>query len=233
MLKVVIAIQARSTNTRLPGKCLMDINGIPMLDRVINAAQKSAGYLNNGKGNVSVDTCLLVPFGDEIARSHRHRIATIEGPEHDVLTRYAEALKRFDSDYVVRLTSDCPMIPPFLITKHVLIATNHQFDYTSNVEPEIRTSPDGFDCEVISKKMLQWVDKNALDKHDREHVTTFIREKRPSWGKYANLVGYNDISALKLSVDTHEDLEFVRMYDQVLHEKIEKAKRIGEGFFRI
>jgi spore coat polysaccharide biosynthesis protein SpsF (cytidylyltransferase family) len=211
----------------------MLINGVSMLDRVIGAAQKSAGYINNGKGNIQAQVCLLTPVDDPIANSYRHKVTTFEGSEEDVLSRYKDACDRMRPDYIVRLTSDCPMLPPFLITKHIIIATNHGFDYTSNVEPSIRTSFDGSDVEVISRKLLDWADKEATEQADREHVTTIIRSVRPDWAKFANLVGYNDNSHLKLSVDEQCDLDFVRAYDELLHRKIKKAKELGEGFFRV
>ena len=230
---IVIGIQARMTNTRLPGKVKMLIAGMTMLDRVIKNAEKCSRYINNGNTNLKVTVALLVPTGDPLADEYRSKMLTIEGPEDDVLQRYYIASKLLEPDYVVRLTSDCPLIPPFLITKHIVNACNYEYDYVSNVDPEVRTAPDGFDCEVISSRLLDWTHENAKSVADREHVTTHIRSNRPDWAKVANIVGYTDLSHLKLSVDTKEDLFFVRTYFDILSNKIKKAQSNAEGFFRL
>ena len=204
-----------------------------MLDRVIYSVSKSALYLNQGKGDVKVTPCLLTPHDDPLSSEYRSKIMTFEGSEDDVLTRYNVAMKALNPDYLVRITSDSPLIPPFVITKHILTATKHGFDYTSNVDPDVRTCPDGWDTEVISKKLFNWCNDNATSNYDREHVTTLIRESPPDWARFAHLVAYGDFSQLKFSVDTEGDLEFVRgMYD-IMERKLERAKKSAEGCFRI
>jgi spore coat polysaccharide biosynthesis protein SpsF (cytidylyltransferase family) len=231
--KVTIGIQARSTNTRLPGKCMMKICGKPMIEHVLAACEKSATYINKSKGGIKVGVCLLVPKGDPLADEYRSKIFTLEGSEHDVLSRYVEACETTKSDYMVRITSDCPLIPSYIITGHIARAANYSFDYVSNVDPEVRTAPDGFDCEVISAELLAWANANATAASDREHVTTYIRAASPTWAKVAHIVGYTDLSHLKLSVDTQEDLDFVSTYYDILSKKIAKAKRTAPGFFRL
>jgi spore coat polysaccharide biosynthesis protein SpsF (cytidylyltransferase family) len=138
-----------------------------------------------------------------------------------------------DPDYIVRITADCPMLPAFVTTKHILSATKHNFDYVTNTREEMRTCPDGHDVEVISKRLMQWAHQAATSDYDREHVTSVIKERLPSWARDANIIGYTDNSHLKISVDTQNDLEFVRTYDEMLNKKIRLAKSKSNGFFRI
>lgn len=235
MSKVVIGIQARTNNTRLPGKCQMEINGKTMLEWVIGAAQKSANYLNNGSWGIKVTVALLVPVSDPlIERYHRRRdLDLITGPELDVLSRYHMAMEQLKPDLMVRITSDCPLLPPFIISKHINIADKYNYDYVSNVNPTVRMAPDGWDCEVMSAEMLEWVNKTATKPEDREHVTTIIRDNPPKWAKIANVLGHAEFSHLKLSVDTNEDLEFVRTYQKICSDKIEKAKskQFADGYY--
>jgi spore coat polysaccharide biosynthesis protein SpsF (cytidylyltransferase family) len=236
MKNVAICIQARSNNTRLPGKCLADINGMPMLDRVLMAAEKSASYINNGEDkNIKVSTYLLVPEGDILIERYQHRLKTklLTGSETDVLSRYMVAVNTVKPDYIVRITSDCPLIPPFLITKHIVNAVNYNYDYVSNVHPEVRMAPDGWDCEVISQALMKWADETATSQSDREHVTTIIRSQPPGWAKRACVLSHGEFSTLKISVDTEQDLEYVRDYHRVISQKIDKArdKNICDGFF--
>lgn len=231
---VLIAIQARLNNTRLPGKCRLLIAGVPMLERVITAAKKSSFYINkSGRDDIKVEVCLVVPEGDPLAQEYKNHCPVVQGSESDVLSRYHQAMEIFKPDYVVRLTSDCPLIPPFVITKHIVNAISHGHDYVSNVDPAVRTSPDGWDCEVVSSKLLRWAWENAKEEYDREHVTTIIRSSPPSWASVAHVVGYLDLSHLKLSVDTEEDLFFVRTYYDILTRKINTAKDSASGMFRL
>lgn len=232
--KVLIAIQARSTSSRLPGKARMLLNGVPILERVINAAKKSQYFINCApRYRVNTEVCLLVPRGDPLGEEYKNHCPVIEGPEDDVLTRYHMALTTFNPDYIVRVTADCPLIPPFVITGHIIRAVQHQYDYVSNVDPRVRTAPDGHDCEVVSNRLMKWLDTHAVEKYDREHVTTLVRSDPPPWAETANILGHVDESHLKLSVDTEEDLLFVRTYHEILRNKKKLAAEIAKGLFII
>jgi len=231
--KVLIAIQARNGSTRLPGKWNIPINGATVLERVIGQAQSSASFINNGKGDVEASACLVVPVGDPIVKKFGHKITIFQGSEFDVLSRYHDACERMGCDYIVRITADCPMLPAFVITKHILTATKHGFDYVTNTREEIRTCPDGHDVEVISSRLMKWAHETATADHDREHVTTIIKSRFPLWARDANIISYTDDSHLKISIDTPEDLEFIKTYDALISKKIDCAKQMSAGFFRI
>lgn len=215
---VVIGIQARSTSTRFPRKVFETIDGKPILKHVIDACDRAAFYMNNHthKTKVLVKVALAVPSGDEIVPAFKKKAIIVEGPEQDVLARYGLLADKTGADYIVRVTADCPLIPPYLITKHIKVATINGYDYVSNVDEKCRTSIDGVDCEVISRRLLDYMLENATEPQDREHVTTYARSHTPEWARVGHVVGHLDQSNLKLSVDTIEDLERVRAaYDRV------------------
>ncbi len=221
---VLIAIQARSGSTRLPRKAFELISGKMLLDRVIEACKKAAPRINQLQGgNVRCKVAVLTPTGDPIASEFKNRCEVMEGPEQDVLTRYLLALEKFQPEYIVRITGDCPMIPPHIISKLVSMAFHSGYDYVSNVDERFRTSLDGADCEVISGRLLQTIGERAVSVYDREHVTTMIRREPPEGAKIGTVVNHFDDSDLKLSVDTPEDLERVRMAFERANEKYQKA----------
>lgn len=221
--KVCIGIQARSSSKRFPGKVHELIDGRSVLDHVIDVCSKSAGYVNRYtfKNQAIVKLSILVPEGDEIADLYRRRVNVIEGDEDNVLSRYQRMAETHDADYIVRITSDCPRIPEFIISKHILIALKNRYDYFSNVHEGLRTAPDGFDCEVISRKALEWLSDNAKEQYEREHVTPMLRNSPPSWMSRGLMIGNNDLHELKLSIDTREDLDAV-IKDQ---ESVERMNR--------
>jgi spore coat polysaccharide biosynthesis protein SpsF len=216
---VCIGIQARSTSSRFPRKVFELIGGKPMLSHVIETCDRSAFYLNrySASSGIRASHALLVPKGDEIRAAFGGRCAVIEGPEDDVLARYVLMAERLDAQYIVRVTSDCPLIPPYLITKLVKIAVANQYDYCSNVDPKYRTALDGHDIEVMSRRALEWADENAKEGSDREHVTPILRTKAfQDQFSTGFVVGHLNNAHVKLSVDTYEDLERVRVeYDRV------------------
>jgi spore coat polysaccharide biosynthesis protein SpsF len=224
MQRVLIGIQARSGSTRLPRKAFELISGKMMLDRVIDSCKKAAPRINNSNGGaLCAKIVVLTPTGDPVAREFKSRCEVFEGPEHDVLRRYALAAEKFDPAFIVRITGDCPMIPPPVISKLVSMAYINCYDYVSNVDERFRTALDGADCEVISRRLLSAMDELAVSDFDREHVTPLARRSPPEWAKIGCVVNDFDHSHLKLSVDTPEDLERVRTAYEKASEKHRQA----------
>lgn len=191
---------------------------------VLDACQSAEKYINRGKDHWHAKTVLLVPEGDIIVRAYEQYCQIYQGSEEDVLSRFYNAAVEERADYIVRITSDCPLIPPFMISKCVNVAVKNIGDYTSNVDPICRTDPDGMDVEVLSMRALEWLHKSATTPYDREHVTTLIRKIRPSIFQQLHVVGHFDYSVLKCSVDTEEDLIAVRKEYAGILEKLKKAK---------
>lgn len=224
--KVTIGIQARSTSTRLPGKIFEKIGDREILEHVLDACDQSCIYLNrfSVKSQIRIGLFLLIPQNDaEIIKRYRSKVPIIEGDEYNVLDRFKRLHQQEKSDYYVRVTSDCPFIPPFLISKHVNVAIQGKYDYVSNVDLDTRTSIDGHDVEVISRTALEWLLENAKTAEDLEHVTLAIRKYNPSHLKTAHIIGHVDLSGTKLSVDTQEDLEGAREAYNAIQRKIHTA----------
>tara|TARA_R110000868_G_scaffold62962_3_gene189950 strand:- start:7122 stop:7844 length:723 start_codon:yes stop_codon:yes gene_type:complete len=224
--RVAIGIQARSTSTRFPSKVMADICGKPMLQWVIDAARDAATYINrSGYVKNIIEVALLIPNGDPIKDVFENKVRVIEGDEHDVLSRFKNMADVMNADYIVRVTGDCPLIPSPVITKSINVAVKNSIDYVSNVDERLRVSFDGMDCEVISRRLLEYVNVAALDPYDREHVTTFIRRPGlPAGFTIAHIVGYIDLAGMKLSVDTEDDLDRVRAQKEKIIEALKKAE---------
>jgi spore coat polysaccharide biosynthesis protein SpsF (cytidylyltransferase family) len=208
MIKVLIGIQARSTSHRLPGKSLAMLHNKPVLSWVLTSCEKSAKYINtHSNDRLLVDVALLVPQKDEIL-SNYSKFNIFEGDEDDVLSRYVETAEFYNSDYIVRITGDCPFLTSFMITNHIFKATGG-----------------GRDIEVLSRKALKWLEVNAVTKEEREHVTTKIRKERPRNLRRGHFLNRMDLSPIKTSIDTSEDLEIARRRMMSFYSKKELAER--------
>ena len=226
MIQVMIGIQARSTSTRLPGKSSFDLGGKLMIEHVIERCQRAAGWLSKQTEGINCRVALLIPRGDVLEDLHGN-FDTYTGSEPDVLSRYVNAAAETYPDYICRITGDCPLIPEFVISSIIRMAVRGGNDYTSNTIPQFRTAVDGHDCEVLSNRMLQWLDKNAHTSEHREHVTSRIMEDPPSFARIHPVIGYYDLSDIKLSVDTQADMDAARyQYDSVAR-KIAAARKAG------
>lgn len=201
--KVVAIIQARVGSTRLPNKVMEDLVGQPMLARVVNRARRAKNL------DAVVVATTAQPADDVIVQlCKRQGWPYLRGSEEDVLDRYYRAALAFEADAIVRITSDTPLIEPEIIDKVINEFLSYpEVDYVSN--NLMRTFPLGLDVEVIGFDAL----KRAWHEDDnpvwREHVTPYIYHQ-PKKFKIRNVANDTDYSYMRWTVDTPEDLTFVR-----------------------
>jgi spore coat polysaccharide biosynthesis protein SpsF len=209
-MRVVAIIQARMGSTRLSGKVLRDIYGETMLSRVVHRA-KRATLLND----IMVATTVKLIDEAVVAEATRLGVPFFRGSEDDVLDRYYQAAIACRADVVVRITSDCPLIEPTIIDMVVRAFLNANPDYASNTL--IRTYPRGLDIEAMSLSALTVAWREASKPYQRTHVTPYIYEN-PHLFRLLSVTGSSDYSRYRWTVDTPEDLEFVReIYYRLSH----------------
>ncbi|PYO54903.1 MAG: acylneuraminate cytidylyltransferase, partial [Candidatus Rokuibacteriota bacterium] len=188
--RVLALVEARLGSTRLPGKALMEIAGRPMLSHVIARALVVPG----------VDEVVLattVSPGDEalVELASSQGVASVRGSVEDVLDRFHSALLEYPADAVLRVTADCPLLDPEVsgLVVEDYLAHREEADYVSNVQPP--TYPDGLDTEVFSATALERAWREARLPSDREHVTTYIRDRRNGF-RIRNVIHGEDLSGL-------------------------------------
>jgi len=207
-MRISAIIQARMGSNRLPGKVLMDIGGRPMLWHVINRLKYSK-KLN--------DIVLAIPDSKENdvleKFAQENKVKYFRGSEEDVLSRYYEAAKEVESDVIVRITSDCPLIDPKIVDLVIEKHLNSEEDYTSNVFK--RTFPRGLDVEIFDFKLLEKAYRQAKEDYQREHVTPYIYEQ----SKVYSVESQERLKRpdLRLTVDTKEDLDLIRQVYKTLY----------------
>ncbi|GAB1421630.1 glycosyltransferase family protein [Anaerolineales bacterium] len=209
MIKTVCIIQARMGSTRLPGKVLLPILERPMLWWDVYRVQQSRLI-----DDIIIATTTQTTDDAIVDLCHQHKWQVSRGSEDDVLDRYYQAMQASDADYIVRITSDCPLIDPAVIdyTIATLQSTAPQHDYASNTFGN-RTYPRGLDTEVFTRATLERAWHEATQAHEREHVTPYIWQN-PSQFKLLSVQNQQDFSSHRWTVDTPEDLQLVRMIYQ-------------------
>ncbi len=203
-MNVVAIVQARMGSTRLPGKVLADLEGTPMLARVVTraAAASLVDVVMVATGDGSSDD----PIGAWCAGAG---IPLFRGSETDVLGRFVGAAAFAKADLVVRLTADCPFLDPAVIdlVAGELVA-GLDVDYAANVLE--RSFPRGLDVEAFTMAALDRMNRLGRSSAAREHVTLGPRLEHLEAFRSRSVRADRDDSDLRWTVDTAPDLEFAR-----------------------
>lgn len=243
MTTVSIGIQVRLASSRLAEKSIYELVDKMIVNHLLDRVFNCIHWISQKDTNdfLKFNVFLLTPMIEKdfwekhvskYNEANNTNLKIISGSMDDVLSRYSAMCDECSSDFIVRLTGDCPLIPAALISKIINIAINRRMDYISNVG-ELRTMPDGYDVEVLSMRMFGWLETNRVEmsKSDLEHVTSFISRCRPSWAKIGLMTANIDQSAIKYSVDTIEDFERINKLFSSKLEKEAYAKRMGIAFY--
>jgi len=213
-INIVAIIQARMGSTRLPGKVMKEILGKPVILWDLDRASLS---------KLIDEIVVAIPYGKEndvivdTIKEYNDKIIIARGSEDDVLDRYYQAAVQTNADVVVRITSDCPLIDPIVVDNIIEQFLNNDCDYCSN--SLIRTYPRGLDTEVFSFKALETAWNEATKDYEREHVTSYIIENTDKF-KLLNVVNDIDLSHLRWTLDTKEDLELINaVYKRIYSKK--------------
>lgn len=201
-MKILAITQARYGSSRFPGKILKEIDGKSLLEIHLERISKCKLI-----SKIKVATT-NEPDADRIEKCcNKLKIDLYKGSLDDVLERFYFAAIEEDPDYIVRLTSDCPLIDPEVIDNVISFTIENDCDYGSNtLNP---TYPDGIDVEVFKHSALKAAYEDATLKSDREHVTPYVwRNSSYKGGKIFKSMSYENIedySSLRLTVDKLED----------------------------
>ena len=195
----ILIIQARMGSTRLPGKVLKELDGVPLLkfmtDRVLDSKLVDKVVIAT---TVRKKDDAIVSFCDS------YNLSYYRGSEDDVLDRYYQVAKFHGAKTIIRCTADCPLIDSEVIDKTIELFLNSNVDYASNTcPPDLKKYPDGSDVEVFSFDALERAWKESIDVKDREHVTfyfwkrgkdfsTAMLDNKHNWGKYRITVDYKE-----------------------------------------
>jgi spore coat polysaccharide biosynthesis protein SpsF len=163
-----VSIEARMTSSRLPGKVLKKINGIPNLEVMITRVKKIQNInsiivatTNNIEDDLIVQWCI------------KNNVSYFRGSENNVYDRVLQTHKQFNSDVVIELTGDCPLIDPQLVEQALYTYKNNNYDYVSNSLEE--GYPLGMAIQIYSYTILKSISTNRiLEYQDKEHVTPYL-----------------------------------------------------------
>jgi spore coat polysaccharide biosynthesis protein SpsF (cytidylyltransferase family) len=165
-MRTRVVIQSRLSSSRLPGKALMTVGGMPLIELVARRASRT------GFGVVVATS--VESYDDRIAAQLEPTgIRVVRGPLDDVLSRFLTATSDMDeADRVVRLTGDNPVTDAALVQElmDAMDATGRDYGRV-----DIDVVPEGLGVEVFTVALLRRAGREANTQYDREHVTPWIR----------------------------------------------------------
>ncbi len=204
--QTILVSQARSGSTRLPQKVLLKIQGQELLNIHLTRLRKCKEI------NKIIIATTIDPADDVIANlCERWDVSVSRGQMNDVLDRYYHAVLPYKPKWVVRVTSDCPLIDPELVDAVVKFAKVNEADYAANILLE--RFPDGQDVEVFKFDALEKAWNEAKLSSEREHVTPYLRKNCTfNGGKIfssANFACIDDFSDIRMTVDEQRDFDLI------------------------
>lgn len=199
--RIGIILQARMGSTRLPGKVLADLNGIPLLKHILLRWQ----WL--GRWPLVLATTDR-PEDDELESFCRQeQVPCFRGSSLDVLDRYLRSARAFGFDQVIRWTGDNPFVDiehlPSLVAGH--LAGN--FDYSNN----FAGLPLGSGSGILSLAALTRSASKGLAPDHREHVDEYILQNRELFSCWLSEEPDPQTHRLRWTVDVPQDLNAARI----------------------
>ena len=202
-MRIAATIEARMAATRLPGKVMFPLAGVPMLQRLVERVRRAKLI-----DEVIVASTISPP--DEVIADlcERMNCRVYRGSVEDITQRLLNAAE--DADVVVQLTGDCPLIDPEHVDETVRRLIDAKADYASN---SLRgcTFPLGFDVRAFTMNALRRSADLSDDPIDRVHGSYFIYRNPQLF----RLIGWEAPAELRwpelrLTVDEPADYDLVR-----------------------
>lgn len=200
-MKFLVIIQARCGSSRLPGKVLKNLCGKTALERVIERVQRSK-YVDE----IVVATTLNREDIPIVSLVSSMGIRVFAGSALDVLDRYYQVAKLINTEYIIRITADCPVFDSKILDD-AIEKLKPETDYMAAFS---ETLADGLDLEIIRFEALKRAWSEARLASEREHVTLYIKNNKSSFRiqDYESALG--NLHNERWTIDEPEDYLFIK-----------------------
>lgn len=206
-MKKLIIIQSRVDSNRLPGKALLEIDGKPTLQHVIERCKLSGERVVVATTNREVDDPI-----EAICLVTKTPCYRFMGERDDVLGRYywigLKENLRAGGNKIIRVTADCLGIDKTTINEVFTSLENKDYSYANTKQGY----PPGHGCEGFTWRALREAHEKTTSLYDREHVTPYI-QRSFVWAK----LSANRYDDLNLELNTEEDYQRIKNIYAVLH----------------
>ncbi len=209
--KITAIIQARMESTRLPGKVLKSICGVPILKHIVNRVSMSE----------MVDSIIVATSqnqADDVIEEFcvNNKILYFRGSQENVLQRFVDCANKYKSDIIIRLTGDNALIDSEIIDSGIKeFQCEGKVDYLYYKEG----LPIGMAIEIFKYSALARAYKEAKDSECLEHVTPYLYKNPDKFIVKRSCCNNNDYSNLRWTIDTRSDFILVSNIYNVLYQQ--------------
>lgn len=202
--RILGVLVARQSSSRLPGKAMVDVVGMPMIGHLIDRMQGASRLDDIVIATSSLDDDLpIAQYGAS------RGVKVFRGNPEDVLDRVYHAALEYGADAIVEVGGDCPFVTPALLDWGVeqYLATGADLVSNSIVPPF--TLPVGYDVIVVKFSALKIAHETARLQSERFQPFQFIA-KHPEKFTSVCLSKHPSFNHWRWTLDYPEDLQFVR-----------------------
>jgi len=201
-----VCLQVRLDSLRLPGKALIQIENLTIIEHAMRALKE-----------VEADLFLLLTTEECVTPletlAEKWGFTIFSGPKDDVLKRFIMAAEKFKIKTIIRATGDNPLVSSEIANKvlneHIQISADYSNWYNS---------PLGTGVEIVETEKLKLADMKSDSSYDHEHVTPWIYNNPEIFNLNIKEVPSIYLYDSKVSVDTEADLVKMKYIFNELYE---------------
>jgi N,N'-diacetyllegionaminate synthase len=207
--RVWALVVARMKSSRLPGKAVLDVAGMPALMHLFERLKQAK----------SVDRIVLCTT-EEVEDDELQRLAGLaavhchRGQTEDVLARMLGALEGHDVDVVVRVTGDDVLVDPDYLDRAVLHHLETNAEYS-----DLKSLPSGTEVEVIDASLLRTIWKVSKNTRGTEYLTTYIVDHSDQLCTTSVPVEERHVQDWRLTLDTPEDYQVIQAFLEAMNSR--------------
>jgi N,N'-diacetyllegionaminate synthase len=192
-------VVARFRSTRLPGKAMADMAGLPALAHLFER-------LKQCRRVDRIMFCTTTETEDDpLARlAVSSGVGLYRGPVEDVLGRMLGALAGQEVDLALRVTGDDILVDPDYVERGVAhhLAVNAEYS-------DLKALPSGTEVEVFDVDLLKRIHALAADPQGTEYLTTYVTDNADHIRRCSVPVDPGHAHDWRLTLDTPEDYEVI------------------------
>jgi len=212
-----VFIQARFDSKRLPGKILYRICGKSILEIIVEKAKKIK----------QIDKIVLIT-GEQnknkklIDEANRLGLEVFTGNDENILDRISKASIKYDSDIIIRLTGDNPLIDFNIINHGLDLFQNNDYDFL-NIDK--KTYPLGLNFEIIRQSMLASYWNTHFDSYQNENaffnnfIPIDLENYKHTKFRISKLIYPENLSHMRFTLDFKEDFLLISKIFNELYQK--------------
>ncbi|MEP3439261.1 MAG: hypothetical protein ABJN75_21130 [Hoeflea sp.] len=225
-------VLARMDSARLPGKVLAEVAGRPLLSYII---ERLPGDIVSDRIVIATSSRTVdLPIVEFAAANS---IACYRGSATDVTDRFLAAARSLRLDGAFRVNGDSPFVEARLIREAATLYRPGATGLITNLTP--RSYPYGVSVELVDVRTLAALSKVRPDSETMEHVTRILYRDLPE-NQTIGLTcdsgrAAEDLTGIRLTIDTSEDLERFRRFVVDLDQpflNVDHMSAVRSGYFR-